>query len=124
MAYALPRYRTPEPGQRLGGLPIDGYFYVHIWDFNKRAIDRSENTYNPNSPDFLIRKSGRLVGSCYDGEIISNHPYTATVCRTPFSTRGFDTIFLEQDWLTFTMARLIQVLSPVQTEVRLVDLTD
>jgi hypothetical protein len=37
-AYAL-RYDTPEPGQRLGGLPTGGYF-------DKRVTARSENTYN------------------------------------------------------------------------------
>ncbi|KAG2368628.1 hypothetical protein BDR07DRAFT_1048082 [Suillus spraguei] len=45
MAYALPQDRTPEPGQRLEKLSVEGFFYVHIWDFN-RAIARSERSDN------------------------------------------------------------------------------
>ncbi|KAG1737334.1 hypothetical protein EDB19DRAFT_1718848 [Suillus lakei] len=40
MACALPRDRSPAPGERMEGLstPDCDKFYVHIWDFNKRAI--------------------------------------------------------------------------------------
>ncbi|KAG1793573.1 uncharacterized protein BJ212DRAFT_1307101 [Suillus subaureus] len=51
---------TPEAGQRLEKLSPQDHFYVHIWDFNKRAIARLENFYNPDSPGLLIRKPGRV----------------------------------------------------------------
>ncbi|KAG2035713.1 hypothetical protein BDR03DRAFT_961951 [Suillus americanus] len=79
MAYALPQDRTPDPGQRLEGPSAEGYFYVHIWDFNKRVIARSESINDPDSPDFFICKPARKTDS---GDIFSNHAYTATVCRT------------------------------------------
>ncbi|KAG1854881.1 hypothetical protein F4604DRAFT_1932529 [Suillus subluteus] len=56
MAYTLPQDRTPDPGQRLEGPSAEGYFYVHIWDFSKRVIARSESINDPNSPDFFICK--------------------------------------------------------------------
>ncbi|KAG2338004.1 hypothetical protein BDR05DRAFT_969596 [Suillus weaverae] len=121
MAYALPQDCTPEPGQRLEELPAEGSFYVHIWDFN-RAISRSEcsgNVHDCNSPGRLIRRPGRLAQTCFnkdDGDIIMNHPYTAAVCPTGFSTHYFDRFFLEQDRLTLIWARpdsvQIRVVSP------------
>ncbi|KAG0700879.1 hypothetical protein DFH29DRAFT_1080394 [Suillus ampliporus] len=119
MAYALPRDHTPEPGESMEKLSIDSdcRFYVHIWDFNKRAIARSKHIHGPDSPDLLIRKPGRLVKSDYDVEIITDHPYTATVCHTSFSARGLHRLFLEQDRLTLIWVRPgavdIQVISPV-----------
>ncbi|KAG1856410.1 hypothetical protein F4604DRAFT_1210299 [Suillus subluteus] len=80
----------------------DDCFYVHIWHFNKRVTARSENTYNSSPPDLLIHKPGRLIGACYNEEIIPNHPYIATVC--PFFTRSLDMFFLEQGRLTFAWA--------------------
>ncbi|KAG1811711.1 uncharacterized protein BJ212DRAFT_1372610 [Suillus subaureus] len=105
MACALPQDRTPEPGQRLEELPAEGSFYVHIWDFNRTIAhsERSDNVYDCNSPDRLIRRPGRLAQTCFnedDGDIITNHPYTTAVCPTGFSTRYFDRFFLEQDRLT------------------------
>ncbi|KAG1898368.1 uncharacterized protein F5891DRAFT_1239269 [Suillus fuscotomentosus] len=121
MAYTLPRDHSPEPGQRLEKLSAAGHFYIHIWDFNKRAITRSGNFYNPDSPDLLVRKPGGVVQSCFDEEIISNHPYTATVCRAPFLTYGLRELFLEQDRLILTSVQPgtvdIQVVSPVQMDV-------
>ncbi|KAG0696545.1 hypothetical protein DFH29DRAFT_195043 [Suillus ampliporus] len=114
MAYALPQYCTPTPGHILEALPTDGRFYVHIWDFNQRSIARSESI---NSPGLLIRKPGRLAKMYYEKEIISNHPYTATVCHASFSTRDFRGLFLEGDRLTLTWNRPdtveIQIVSPV-----------
>ncbi|KAG2341778.1 hypothetical protein BDR05DRAFT_990726 [Suillus weaverae] len=111
----------PEPGQKLETLSTEGHFYVHIWDFNKRAIARSENSYNPDSPDLFIRKPGGVTQSYFDGEIISNHPYTTTVYRTPFMMGGSRGLFLEQDRLILTSVRPgtvdIQVVSPVRMEV-------
>ncbi|KAG2050322.1 hypothetical protein BDR06DRAFT_1023293 [Suillus hirtellus] len=87
MAYALPQDRIPDPGQTLEGLSSEGYFYVHIWDFNKRVIARPENVNNPDSPDLRICNPGRMID--YFGEdIVSNRAYIATVCRTPFPTAG------------------------------------
>ncbi|KAG1865453.1 hypothetical protein DFJ58DRAFT_864483 [Suillus subalutaceus] len=121
IAYALPQDHTPEPGQRLEELPDEGHFYIHIWDFNTRLITRSEHIYNPDSSDLPIRKPGVVIQSCFDEDIISNHPYTAIACRTPFPTNGFRKMFLEQDRLTLTWSRIgavdIQVVSPAQTEV-------
>ncbi|KAG2116210.1 hypothetical protein BD769DRAFT_1778223, partial [Suillus cothurnatus] len=77
MAYALPQDRVPDPGQRLAGLSTEGYFYVHIWDFNKRVIARSESVNDPDSPDLFICKPGRMTDSFGD-DIFSNHAYTAT----------------------------------------------
>jgi len=105
MAYALPQDRVPDPGQRLVGLSTEGYFYVHIWDFNKRVIARSESVNDPDSPDLFICKPGRMTDSFGD-DIFSNHAYTATVCRTPFPTRG-SRLFLELDRLTLTWVRVL-----------------
>ncbi|KAG1879542.1 hypothetical protein C8R48DRAFT_830169 [Suillus tomentosus] len=125
MAYALPQDHIPNPGQRLEGLSSEGYFYVHIWDFNKRVIARSECVNDPDSPDLRICKPGRMIDS-FGEDIVSNRAYIATVCRTPFPTAG-SRIFLEQDRLTVTWARQheisIQVISPIQIEVGL-DLTE
>ncbi|KAG2107048.1 uncharacterized protein F5147DRAFT_761525 [Suillus discolor] len=119
MAYALPQDHIPDPGQRLEGLSSEDYFYVHIWDFNKRVIARSESVNNPDSPDLRICKSGQMVDS-FGEDIFSNRAYIATVCHTPFPTAG-SSIFLEQDRLTVTWARhgeiSIRVISPIQTEV-------
>ncbi|KAG2035718.1 hypothetical protein BDR03DRAFT_961990, partial [Suillus americanus] len=79
MAYALPQDRITDPGQRLEGLSTKGYFYVHIWDFNKRVIARSESVNDPDSPDLLIYKLGRMTNS-FGEDILSNRAYTATVC--------------------------------------------
>ncbi|KAG2358892.1 hypothetical protein BDR07DRAFT_1416399 [Suillus spraguei] len=118
MAYALPQDHIPNPGQRLEGLSTEGYFYVHIWDFNKRVIARSEYINDPKSPDLLICKPGPMPGS-FGEDILPNHAYTATICHTPFPTRG-SSLFLEQDRLTLTWAQQneisIQVISSVQTE--------
>jgi hypothetical protein len=99
MAYTLPLDRTPGPGQRVGALSPDAYFYVHIWDFNKRLIARLENIHDP---DVLICKSGWPAQSCFDEELTSNRPYIASVCAEPFSMHRFDRVFLEQDRLTLT----------------------
>ncbi|KAG1879554.1 hypothetical protein C8R48DRAFT_686078 [Suillus tomentosus] len=119
MAYALPQDHIPNPGQRLEGLSSEGYFYVHIWDFNKRVIARSECVNDPDSPGLRICKPGRIIDS-FGEDIVSNRAYIATVCRTPFPTAG-SRIFLEQDRLTVTRARNhevnIQVISPIQTDV-------
>ncbi|KAG2365596.1 hypothetical protein BDR07DRAFT_1607433 [Suillus spraguei] len=116
IAYALPQDHTPEPGQRLEELPADGHFYIHIWDFNTRLIARSEHIYNTDSSNLPIRKPGVVTQSCFDEEIISNHPYTAVAYRTPFPTNGFRQLFLEQDRLTLIWSRIgavdIQVVSP------------
>ncbi|KAG2125406.1 hypothetical protein DEU56DRAFT_825476 [Suillus clintonianus] len=122
MAYALPRDRTPEPGQRVEALSSD-HFYVHIWDFNKRFIARSQNTHDPDSPDVVICKPGRFPQSCFDEDLTSNHPYTASVCPEPFSMHRFDRFFLEQDRLTLIWLSAIvvdiRVISPVPMEVLL-----
>ncbi|OAX38822.1 hypothetical protein K503DRAFT_132437 [Rhizopogon vinicolor AM-OR11-026] len=82
MAYALPWDCIPEHGAPLEKFSDNqDHFYVHIWDFNKRTIARAENDYDRSSPDPLICTPGQLTGSCFVGNIISNHPYTATVCR-------------------------------------------
>ncbi|KAG1800433.1 uncharacterized protein HD556DRAFT_1305190 [Suillus plorans] len=118
MAYALPQDHIRDPGQTLEGLSSEGYFYVHIWDFNKRVIARSESVNDPDSPDLRICKSGQMIDSF--GEDIFSNAYIATVCCTPFPTAG-SRIFLEQDRLTVTWARhdeiSIRVISPTQTEV-------
>ncbi|KAG2139325.1 hypothetical protein DEU56DRAFT_327105 [Suillus clintonianus] len=128
MAYALPQYRAPEPGQRLEELPTEGSFYVQIWDFS-RTIARSEcpgNIRDRNSPDRLICKPGRLAQTCFEediGNLLAYHPYATAVCPTGFSTRDFHRFFLEHDRLTLTWARPdsvhIQVVSPSQMEVDL-----
>jgi hypothetical protein len=105
MAIALPQDRIPDPGQRLEGLSTEGYFYVHIWDFNKRLIARSESINDPDSPDLLIRKPIKMADSFGD-DIFSNHAYTAIVCHTPFPTYG-SKLFLEQDRLTLTWVRVL-----------------
>ncbi|KAG0700283.1 hypothetical protein DFH29DRAFT_932997 [Suillus ampliporus] len=116
MAYALPQDGIPELGQRLQGLSTNSRFYVHILDFNKRAIARAENMYDTDSPHLPVRKP-----DYFDGAIISNHPYTATVCRTPFSSSRFDRLFLEHDRLTLTWLRnntiRIRVVSPLQMDL-------
>ncbi|KAG1804357.1 hypothetical protein EV424DRAFT_1432163 [Suillus variegatus] len=125
MAYALPQDRIPDPGQTLEGLSSEGYFYVHIWDFNKRVIAHSECVNDPDSPDLRICKSGEMIDS-FGEDIGSNRAYIAMVCHTPFPTPG-SRIFLEQDRLTVTWARhreiSIQVISPIQTDVGL-DITE
>ncbi|KAG1800425.1 uncharacterized protein HD556DRAFT_1035629 [Suillus plorans] len=100
MAYALPQDRIPDPDQTLEGLSSEGYIYVHIWDFNKRVIARSESVDDPDSPDFRICKPGQIIDS-FGEDIVSNRAYIATVCRTPFPAAG-SCIFLEQDRLTVT----------------------
>ncbi|KAG1902595.1 uncharacterized protein F5891DRAFT_1171940 [Suillus fuscotomentosus] len=106
MAYALPQDHIPNPGQRLEGLSSEGYFYVHIWDFNKRVIARSECVNDPDSPDLRICKSGQMIDSF--GEDIFSNAYIATVCCTPFPTAG-SRIFLEQDRLTVTWVRVLRL---------------
>ncbi|KAG1881984.1 hypothetical protein C8R48DRAFT_682971, partial [Suillus tomentosus] len=100
MAYALPQDHIPNPGQRLKGLSSEGYFYVHIWDFNKRVIARSESVNDTDSPDLRICKPGQMI-DLFGEDIFSNRAYIATVCHTPFPTAG-SSIFLEQDRLTVT----------------------
>ncbi|KAG1753373.1 hypothetical protein EDB19DRAFT_826196 [Suillus lakei] len=116
LAYALPRDLSPEVGQTLEGHSTGTCFYVHILDFNKRAIARAENIYDPDSLTRIICKP-----DYFDRPIISNRPYIATVCRTHFSPHCFARLFLEHDRLTLTWLRNgaihIQVVSPVQTEV-------
>ncbi|KAG2358864.1 hypothetical protein BDR07DRAFT_1379080 [Suillus spraguei] len=118
MAYALPQDCIPDPGQRLEELPAQGYFYVHIWDFNQRFIAHLKCIDDPNSPDHLICKPGPMPDS-FSEEMFSNHAYTATICHTPYSMFG-PRIFLEQDGLTLTWAQHnqihIQVISLVPTE--------
>ncbi|KAG2153561.1 uncharacterized protein EDB93DRAFT_1135460 [Suillus bovinus] len=113
MAYALPQDYIPDPGQRLKRLATEGYFYVHIWDFNKRVLARSDIN-DPDSPDLRICKS--QTTDSFGKDIFSSRAFIATVCRTPFPT-GDSCIFLEQDRLTVTWARdheiSIQVISPV-----------
>ncbi|KAG2139172.1 uncharacterized protein EDB93DRAFT_703106 [Suillus bovinus] len=116
MAYTLPQDHPAEPGQRLQSLPTAGHFYVHIWDFNNRAIAHSDTLYNFGSPDLLIRKPGGVAQSCFDEEIISNHRYTATVYRTPFSTQGFHEFFLEQDRLVLTSVCFFLVVSTMMIQ--------
>lgn len=122
IAYALPRYAlprdlTPKVGKTLEGLRAETCFYVHILDFNKRAIARAENIYDPDSPTRFICKLSDYI----HGPVISNRPYIATVCRTRFLPNYFSGLFLEHDRLTLTWLRdgtvHIQVVSPVQTEV-------
>ncbi|KAG0693448.1 hypothetical protein DFH29DRAFT_964084 [Suillus ampliporus] len=88
MAYALPQDRILKPEERPEGLSAEGCFYVHIFDFNKRAISRSANICEPDSLDLLVRKSGELTPVRYSG--ISNHPYIVPVCRG-----NFHSLFLE-----------------------------
>jgi len=107
MAYTLPRDRTPKPGERPEKLSNDtGHFYVHIWDFNTRTILRAENARDCNTSDSLIHKPDRLVKSPFVEPMVSDHPYTATVCRTPFVMDRFVTLFLEQDQLILTWASI------------------
>ncbi|KAG2130831.1 uncharacterized protein EDB93DRAFT_1179089 [Suillus bovinus] len=108
MAYALPWDITPKIGKKPEGLCTQDCFYVHILDFNQRAIARAENIYDPDSPTCLICKSSDYP----HGSIISNRPYIATVCRTRFFPNRFVRLFLEHDRLTLTW-----VVSPVQTKV-------
>jgi hypothetical protein len=96
MAYALPLDRTPEPGERVEEFSDLGDFYVHIWDFNKRTVARAENVSDRDLP---IHKSGLVTQSCFIG---TDRRYTATICRTPFTMRGFQELFLEEDRLTLT----------------------
>ncbi|KAG2153527.1 uncharacterized protein EDB93DRAFT_1135337, partial [Suillus bovinus] len=114
MAYDLPQDYIPDPGQRLKGLATEGYFYVHIWDFNKRVLARSD-VNDPDSPDLRICKSEQVTDS-FGKDIFSSRAFIAMVCRTPLPT-GDSCIFLEQDRLTVTWARdheiSIQVTSPV-----------
>ncbi|KAG2073043.1 hypothetical protein BDR04DRAFT_1095509, partial [Suillus decipiens] len=98
--YALPQDHIPDPGQRLEGLSTESYFYVHVWDFNKRFIARSEYINDPNSPDLLICKPGPISDS-FGEDMFSDYAYIAAICHTPFPTRG-SSIFLEQDRLTLT----------------------
>ncbi|KAG0708038.1 hypothetical protein DFH29DRAFT_1075991 [Suillus ampliporus] len=130
MVYALPRDRISEPGQSQKGLSTK--FYVHILDFNTRVIARLENSSKSESPDLLVRKPERLTRfcSCFDRSFISNHLYTATVCRVPFTTMNnpyFRDFFLQQNRLTFTWSRPgatdLRVVSLVHVEVDS-DLTD
>ncbi|KAG1825256.1 hypothetical protein EV424DRAFT_1643500 [Suillus variegatus] len=125
MAYALPQDHIPDPGQRLEELSNEGYFYVHIWDFNKRVIALSESVNDPDSPDLHICKPGQIIDSS-GKDIFSNRAYIATVCRTSFPTAGFN-IFLEQDRLTVTWVLhdeiSIRVISPIQMEA-VPDLTE
>jgi len=109
MAYTLPKYNS-NPGERVNQ-HFQDHYYVHIWDFNKRIIARAENGYDCSSPVALIRKPDRVLAdqTCFVGDIISNHPYIATVCRTPFKTHDRDSLFLEQDRLTLTWVRPLVV---------------
>ncbi|KAG1800430.1 uncharacterized protein HD556DRAFT_1036715 [Suillus plorans] len=107
MAYALPRDHIPNPGQRLQRLSRKGYFYVHIWDFNKRVVAHSESVNDPDSPDLRICKSGQMIDS-FGKDMFSNRAYIATVCRTPFPTAG-SRIFLEQDRLTVTWVCVLRL---------------
>ncbi|KAG2136518.1 uncharacterized protein EDB93DRAFT_1168998, partial [Suillus bovinus] len=114
MAYALPQDYIPDPGQTLKGLATEGYFYVHIWDFNKRVFVRSDIN-DPDPPDLRICKSEQVTDS-FGKDIFSTCAFIATVCRTPFLT-DCPCIFLEQDRLTVTWGQdheiNIQVTSPV-----------
>ena len=112
MAYILPVHYVPEPGQRLEGFSTDAdYFYVHIWDFNDRAIARAENACYRNSQRPLICRPGDIAQSALLADTLSDRPYIATVCRTPFKFDGFDildlNLFLEQDRFTLTWVRLL-----------------
>ena len=109
MAYTLPKYNS-NPGERVNQ-HFQDHYYVHIWDFNKRIIARAENGYDCSSPVALIRKPDRVLAdySCFVGDIISNHPYIATVCRTPFKVYDRNSLFLEQDRLTLTWVRPLVV---------------
>ena len=103
MAYSLPQDHVPEPGERLKGFTNrDDYFYVHIWDFNKRIIARAENSHNCSPLNGLVCKPGQLAQSCFTEDVVSEHPYIATVCRTPFSTHFFHKLFLEQERFILT----------------------
>ncbi|OAX38821.1 hypothetical protein K503DRAFT_865872 [Rhizopogon vinicolor AM-OR11-026] len=119
VAYALPQDRIPEPGERLEGFSDDhDHFYVHVWDFNKRVITRAKNASDCSSPPPLVHKPGPLDEACFIGRVMSNHPYTATVCRTPFMAHGFERLFLEQDrlvlsWASSPSSLSIQVVCPV-----------
>jgi hypothetical protein len=81
-------------------IPSQKHVYVHIWDFNKRVIARAQNTCDRTLQNPLIRLPGRLTQSCFDGDIISNHPYTAAVCHTPFPSEHFGGLFFEHDRFT------------------------
>ena len=124
MAYILPVHYVPEPGQRLGGFstrpdPFEpdhfstdaDYFYVHIWDFNDRAIARAENACQRNSQRPLICRPGDIAQSDLSEDTLLDRPYIATVCRTPFKIDGFHisdlNLFLEQDRFTLTWVRLL-----------------
>ncbi|KAG2358865.1 hypothetical protein BDR07DRAFT_1488865 [Suillus spraguei] len=119
MAYTLPHHHLPDPGQRPEGLSTGGYFYVHIWDFNKRVIARSQCINDANSPDLLICKPDQMP-VCIGKDMFSNRAYAATICHTRFPTNG-SRIFLEQDQFTVTWTDddeiSISVISPVQMEV-------
>jgi hypothetical protein len=108
MAIALPQDRIPDPGERLEQLSTqgNGHFYVHIWDFNKRFIARSESINDPDSPDLLTRRPVMMTDP-WGEDIFSNHAYTAIVCRTPFPTYDSTSLFLEQDRLTVTWVRVL-----------------
>lgn len=124
MAYILPVHYVPEPGQRLEGFstgpdPFEpgrfstdaDYFYVHIWDFNERAIARAENACYHNSQRPLICRPGDIAQSDLLADTLSDRAYIATVCRTPFKIDGFHisdlNLFLEQDRFTLTWVRLL-----------------
>jgi hypothetical protein len=94
MAYALPWDHTPQHEEIMEDTD---YFYVHIWDFNKRFIARAKNAYDHSSPGPLVRRPDQLASPWLIGDVISNRAYTATVCRTPFESREFNRLFLEQD---------------------------
>ncbi|OJA16319.1 hypothetical protein AZE42_08374 [Rhizopogon vesiculosus] len=105
MAYILPRDCIPEHGAAVEtSSDNQDHFYVHIWDFNKRAIARAENDHDRSSPDPLIRTPGQLTRSCFVGNIISNHPYTAT-----------DRLILS--WLTDHSLRIQVVCPAVDTDL-------
>jgi hypothetical protein len=108
LACAIPLDHTPEPGQRPEENPLSSqkHVYVHIWDFNKRIIARAQSTCDRSSQNPLIRVPGRLTQSCFDGDIISNHPYTAAVCHTPFPSEHFGGLFFEHDRFTLNWVGL------------------
>lgn len=121
IAYALPRNVHPwELNYKVGerqALASHDRFYVHILDFNQRAIARAENIYGPDSPTYFTCKPSEYRHA----PAISTRPYIVTVCHARFSPFCLSGLFLEHDRLTLTWLRndtvYIQVVSPVQMEL-------
>lgn len=102
IAYALPRNVHPwELNYKVGerqALASHDRFYVHILDFNQRAIARAENIYGPDSPTYFICKPSEYRHA----PAISTRPYIVTVCHARFSPFCLSGLFLEHDRLTLT----------------------